>query len=355
MGLHIQFLKGSIFKSKAEVLVNPVNTVGVMGAGLAAQFKSKYPKNYKHYSKYCKSINSFNEYKHCYLLEKDKIIYNLPTKENYSQFSSLGKVRRSLLNLVDHLNSNDVQSIAIPPIGAGLGGLDVMNVLHLILYYLRRVERPIRIELYGFKIKPSVQMHIVQNYDLEYRELDKYCGVGSRETDEAGEILITDLTKLLNYNGYTLSTGDAPKGADLMFWSAIKTGKFRFGPFGRKPKPNTIVVPPTNPVYDQARKIASIVHPAWNFLPEPYRELHARNVFQVMGKEISEPVEFLICWTPDGAERANQTTKKTGGTGTAIKVADRFGVPVFNLKREDALIRLGEFLGIDIFKYMPKN
>lgn len=355
MGLHIVFTKGSIFKSSAEVLVNPVNTVGVMGAGLALQFKTKYPKNYKHYHAYCKSVKSFKEYDQCFLSEKDKIIYNLPTKENYNQFSSLGKVRRSLLKFVDYLNATDVESIAIPPIGAGLGGLDVMNVLHLILYYLRRVERPIKIELYGFKIKPTVQNHIVLNYDFEYREQDKYCGVGSRETDELGESKINFLASILNCNGYTLSTGDASQGADAMFWGVNKSQKFRFGPYGRKPKSDTIVVPPTNPVYDVAATIAGAVHPAWRFLPPWMRELHTRNVFQVMGKEISEPCEFVLCWTPDGAEITSHTSKQTGGTGTAIKVADRFGVPVFNLKNEDALKRLGEFLGIDFVEGYTKR
>ena len=355
VGLHIVFTKGSIFKSTADVLVNPVNTVGVMGAGLALQFKTKYPKNFKHYKKYCSEIESFKEYHQCFFEEKDKIIYNLPTKENYSQFSSLGKVRRSLLKFVDYLNATDVESIAIPPIGAGLGGLDVMNVLHLILYYLRRVERPIKIELYGFKIRPTIQALIIQRYDFEYREQDKYCGVGSRETDEIGESKIMYLASILNCNGYTLSTGDASKGADLMFWTGIKSQKFRFGPFGRKPKSDTIVVPDSNPVHAVAATIAASVHPAWRFLPPWMRELHTRNVFQVMGKEISEPCEFVLCWTPDGAQREADTSKRTGGTGTAIKVADRFGVPVFNLKNDDALDKLGEFLGIDFVKGYAKR
>ena len=104
MGLHIVFTKGSIFKSSAEVLVNPVNTVGVMGAGLALQFKTKYPKNYKHYHAYCKSVKSFKEYDQCFLSEKDKIIYNLPTKENYNQFSSLtdvGNVEDQIYNMTN--------------------------------------------------------------------------------------------------------------------------------------------------------------------------------------------------------------------------------------------------------------
>ena len=355
MAIHLVFKTGSIFKTESALLVNPVNTVGVMGAGLALQFKTKYPNNFKEYRSYCKTIESFNQYHHCVTEENGKIIYNLPTKENFNQFSSLGKVRRSLLKLVEYLNSHKTEAIALPPIGAGLGGLDQMNVLHLILYYLRRVEYPIRIELYGFKLKPTVRTHILQNYDLEYRELDKYCGVGSRETDDLGECKITYLASFLNYNGYTLSTGDASKGADLMFWVVNKTQKFRFGPFGRKPRPDTIVVPETNPIHGLAAEIAASTHPSWRFLPPWMRELHTRNTFQVLGRDLSEPCEFVLCWTPDGAERAEVTSKRTGGTGTAIRIADRFGIPVFNLKNEDTLNKLGDFLGIDLVNGYAKH
>ena len=78
------------------------------------------------------------------------------------------------------------------------------------------------------------------------------------------------------------------------------------------------------------------------------KELHTRNVFQVLGSRTAEPTEFMVCWTPDGAERSSETSKKTGGTGTAIRIADAFGVPVFNLQREDTIQRLEEYLGIKI-------
>jgi hypothetical protein len=78
------------------------------------------------------------------------------------------------------------------------------------------------------------------------------------------------------------------------------------------------------------------------------KELHTRNVFQVLGGRAAEPTEFMVCWTPDGAERSSETSKKTGGTGTAIRIADAFGVPVFNLQREDTIQRLEEYLNIKI-------
>lgn len=345
--INIEFASGTIFKSPAQVLVNPVNTVGVMGAGLALQFKNKYPENYGAYAEYCKTLSTFTDYDVCVFTEKAKIIYNLPTKEHYNQFSSLGKVRRSLINLVKYLNQTKPESIALPPIGCGLGGLGEANVLHLIIYHLRRVEHSLKVYLYGFKPKPTVKKHIIQNYDFEYRELDKYCGVGSRDLPTEVEPTLYNISNRLNVDGFTLSTGDASLGADAVFWQSVNDRKFRFGPVGRKPKSNTIVVTETDDAYSVAVEISSIVHPAWRFLPPWAKELHTRNVFEVLGRYLSEPAEFLVCWTPDGAIGKKDVTKKTGGTGTAINLASRFGIPVFNLKNEDSITQLSEFLGID--------
>ena len=68
----LHFMKGDIFNLTAELLINPVNTVGVMGAGLAEKFKKKFPKNFKEYVTYCKTVSSFKDYRyHVYSERKD--------------------------------------------------------------------------------------------------------------------------------------------------------------------------------------------------------------------------------------------------------------------------------------------
>ena len=62
-----------------------------------------------------------------------------------------------------------------------------------------------------------------------------------------------------------------------------------------------------------------------------------RNVYQVLGKDLNTPSEFVICWTPDGAETANERSIKTGGTGFAIALADSLGIPVYNLANPESL------------------
>lgn len=348
--LDIQFKTGNILKSECKLLINPVNTVGVMGSGLAEQFRNRYPANYKAYKEYCRDVNTFDDYRYFAMEEKSKIIFNFASKEHYSTFSNLGYIRRSLVMLLLYLEKHKIPSIAIPPVGAGLGGLEEKNVLHLILYYLRQVTYDLKIELYQFKnIKPLVREHILKRYDLGYRDRDVFTGVGSRKLDALGEILCRSVSRTLVDQGYVLSTGDASEGCDAVFWSCFpKERRFRFGPFGRAKKPYTIVIDDTKEAYSKANYFASLLHPAYRFLPQWMKELHLRNVFQVLGSNLDCPTEFLLCWTPDGAENAKATSKKTGGTGTAIRCADKFGVPVFNLQRSDAITRLEQYLGVKI-------
>lgn len=349
--MQIQFKTGSIFSSEADMLINPVNTVGVMGAGLAEQFKKKFPKNFEAYRQYCHTINSFKEYRYFVTEEKGKIIFNFATKEHYSFYSTLSYIRRSLIMLVNYIELNKITSIALPPIGCGLGGLDEKNVLHLIIYFLRQVPHQLKVELYQFKgIKPLLKNHILKHYDFGYREYDSFTGVGSRRLDHDGELACIDIGRYLTDAGYILYTGDAPKGCDVVFWdSAHPRRRVRFGPPTRKrPNPDTIYVQPGTTSYRLAEHIAGHTHPAWRWLKPEHRELHIRNAFQVLGSNLATPTEFLICWTPDAVERKDKTSKKTGGTGTAIRIADSFGIPVFNLASPTAIDRLENYLGVKI-------
>ena len=86
----------------------------------------------------------------------------------------------------------------------------------------------------------------------------------------------------------------------------------------------------------QAEKIAEKIHPNWAACTPLARKLHGRNVFQVLGKDLISPSEFLICWTKDA--------EKVGGTRTAIVLAESYRIPVFNLGDPNRLASLDEFL-----------
>lgn len=357
MGLYVVFKTGNIFNSGADLLVNPVNTRGVMGAGLAKQFKQKYKGNFEQYVSYCKSKSySIERFGVPIFEDQDQLICNFPTKEDWEKPSRLSYIRKGLLSLrntlMNYPDRDRVTKIAIPALGCGLGGLDPKVVLHLILYHLKFVDFDLELCLYGFdKIPKKIRDFMRKHYDLRHRQHPRFTGVGSRRTTRVAEDELGDVVKVLSRRFALLTcTGDASEGGDKVVWNnALEGHRIRFGPVGRSSYSlHTQVVPPDTEAYSLAVSIVSKLHPAWRFLKQEHRELHIRNVFQVMGATVSRPSEFLLCWTPDGAEE--KTSKKTGGTGTAIRIANHFGIPVFNMQNEDCIERLGEYLGVNLME-----
>lgn len=163
-----------------------------------------------------------------------------------------------------------------------------------------------------------------------------YAGIGSRLTPPDIIALMERLASHLAKNGYILHSGGAD-GADSAFENGCKSvgGDMKiFLPsagWNKRPRTSQYIVPNMS----DSIEIASKAHPGWMYLGEFVQKLHARNVNQVLGEDLSSPVEFAVCWTPDGAITKGETSKKTGGTGQAIRIACEYGVPVYNLFRPD--------------------
>ena len=123
----IQLQKGDILKADAEALVNTVNCVGVMGRGIALQFKKAYPNNFKKYKTACddKKVRPG----HMIIFEtgnmfNPRYIINFPTKRHWRGKSRIEDIESGLKTLADEVRKRNIRSIAIPPLGCGLGGLD---------------------------------------------------------------------------------------------------------------------------------------------------------------------------------------------------------------------------------------
>ena len=127
----ILFLKGDIFKTKVDALVNPVNCLGVCGAGLAAAFKDKFPDNYENYKLYCELDKIKPGKMHVFPLTPErgwKYIINFPTKQDWKFKSKLEDISLGLDDLILNIKKLNIKSIAIPALGCGLGGLDWKEV-----------------------------------------------------------------------------------------------------------------------------------------------------------------------------------------------------------------------------------
>jgi len=123
----IKYKKGNILKDNSEAIVNLVNCVGVMGKGLALQFKKEYPENFKFYAQACKN-NEVNIGK-MFVFEisvdiNPKYIVNFPTKKHWRSKSKMEFIDLGLEDLAKVIKTYSIKSIAIPPLGSGLGGLD---------------------------------------------------------------------------------------------------------------------------------------------------------------------------------------------------------------------------------------
>lgn len=140
----IQYKNDNLLESEAEALVNTVNTVGVMGKGIALQFKNQYPNNYKLYKQACKlnevKVGKMFVTEESSLLGGKKTIINFPTKTDWRKPSEYEYIELGLRDLVEIIKENKIKSVAIPPLGAGNGGLDWNRVKTLMEQYLKDID-----------------------------------------------------------------------------------------------------------------------------------------------------------------------------------------------------------------------
>lgn len=123
----IEHVSGNLLEAEAEALVNTVNTVGVMGKGIALQFRQAYPENYEAYRKACQRGDVEPGRMFVYRtgkLTNPRFIINFPTKRHWKGKAKLADVEAGLVDLIRVVRDEGIQSIAVPPLGCGNGGLD---------------------------------------------------------------------------------------------------------------------------------------------------------------------------------------------------------------------------------------
>jgi O-acetyl-ADP-ribose deacetylase (regulator of RNase III) len=139
----IEYKNGDILREDVEAIVNTVNCVGIMGRGLALQFKNKFPQNLKEYQLACtnKEVQLGKMFVHqTGQLINPKYIINFPTKGHWKQNSKIEDISNGLDDLITIIEKYSIKSIAIPPLGSGLGGLDWNQVKKLIEEKLKNIN-----------------------------------------------------------------------------------------------------------------------------------------------------------------------------------------------------------------------
>ena len=156
----LMYVQQDIFKSPAQVIVNTVNTVGVMGKGIAKRYKEIYPDMYKQYQKFCEQhlldIGKLWIYK-----SDTKWILNFPTKKHWRQPSKIEYVEHGLKKFVETDEEKGITSVSFPQLGCGNGGLDwEKEVRPLMEKYLKDLPIDVFVHIYSDKTAGVEHMNV---------------------------------------------------------------------------------------------------------------------------------------------------------------------------------------------------
>jgi O-acetyl-ADP-ribose deacetylase (regulator of RNase III) len=223
----ITYVTGSLFESPAQVLVNTVNTIGVMGKGVALTFKKIYPEMFKEYQLLCENgefaIGNLWLYK-----SPNKWILNFPTKQHWRNPSRVEYVEEGLIKFVQAYDEMGIHSIAFPPLGSGHGKLDfIKEIQPLMESYLDNL--PIEIYIY-----PDRGVELEQAEHENIKEMRKWLHTEPRALSftEVWEDLVQIIEEnnhfetIQNGNQFSVTISNKPKGL-----AVIASTKKRFIPF----------------------------------------------------------------------------------------------------------------------------
>jgi O-acetyl-ADP-ribose deacetylase (regulator of RNase III) len=221
----ITFTEGNLLDAKAEALVNTVNTVGVMGKGIALMFKEAFPENLRAYVDACK--NGEIKVGRVFVTERHnwvggpKWIVNFPTKQHWRNPSKIEWIEEGLQDLKRFIVENNVRSIALPPLGSGNGGLDWRDV------------RPVIEGALG--ALPGVEV-VVYEPTARYQNVAKPAGV---EKLTSARALIAELVRRYSVLGFECTLLEIHKLAYLLQRRIVELGgvsplklEFRADKFG---------------------------------------------------------------------------------------------------------------------------
>lgn len=266
---------GNMFESKATTLVNTVNCVGIMGKGIALEFKNRYPTMYKEYVSLCKSREVKPGIPYFYQDLCGTSVLNFPTKDHWKSPSKLSYIVDGLNWFCDNYEKYEIKSIAFPPLGCGNGGLS-WDIVGPIMYSMLN-NLPIDIEIYApYGTDPC---HITEKYLRENIPENPNDITGSRFTKfNKNWLLILYTVQQLNNDKYSLSVGRTifQKVCYILTRSGVDTGfKFvegSYGPYAKEVKEAIMVLSNSNYMTEKkfGRMVETVVSPSFKLKFDNY-------------------------------------------------------------------------------------
>ena len=218
----VEYASGNLLEADVEALVNTVNCVGVMGKGIALQFKQAFPENYRQYRKACDAGEV--QPGRMFVVPTGSMInpryvINFPTKRHWRGKSRIEDIKAGLAALVDEARRLDIRSIAIPPLGSGMGGLQWAQVKPLIAGALAGLP----------------QVHVVIYEPSGAPRADSMPVATKRPKMTLGRALFIRLIELYRTQGYSLSLLEIQKLAYFLQSAGLDLKldyrKHQYGPY----------------------------------------------------------------------------------------------------------------------------
>ena len=263
----IKIVLGNIFDSKAETLVNTVNCVGVMGKGIASEFKNKYPEMFNEYKEMCKNKILKTGTLYPYVKDNKVVVLNFPTKNHWRSPSKLEYIIDGLKWFVENYELLDITSIAFPPLGCGNGGLSWDSIGPIMYHYLHKL--PIDIEIYApYNTSPTklTKAFLESNYDDE----NKSDGVKYKKLNPKW-LLALQIVKYLSKSEYNVKVGRivfqklcfvlSRYGIDL----GLEFTKGVYGPYSKDIKDMITILSNNNLIYEKQVGKNITLHVSDNF------------------------------------------------------------------------------------------
>ncbi len=209
--MSLDIIKGNLFTSNSQTLVNTVNCVGVMGAGIALEFRLRYPQMYERYVEICNShlldIGKLWLYK-----SEHRWVLNFPTKKHWKRASKIEFLQLGLQKFVDTYKDKGITSIAFPLIGTLNGGIAENESLQVMTKYLYKCD-DINVEIYIYD--PSSPDDIFLNLKTSFlslsdKEIVNLTGLGKTYLARVKEVMqdnsIYSLSQFLSVKGIGITT-----------------------------------------------------------------------------------------------------------------------------------------------------
>jgi hypothetical protein len=285
------------------------NTRGLHGAGGAKVARDKYGAVMGQGDGFSPSLTS----------------YAIPTKDKYLNVLTLDVIKQYIDKFVEITHAYPQVKFFITAVGCGLAGYKHSQIAVLFKDCNNNCSFP----------------DVWKTYLTEVPTKCYYTGIGSRETPTDILNLMASIGAVLAKRNIALRSG-AAKGADSAFeegCDSVNGLKEIWIPWKFFEKRDSNYLPGPDHY-----RLAATLHPVWDRLTKGARALHARNTGQILGVDLKTPSQFVVCYTRDAVESHDKVSSKTGGTGTAIKLASLNNIPVFNLAIENRYNAFLDFL-----------